>query len=88
METVSAPVEYAQLAPVGRLRHFTLTFVALAASVTGYVALAPAVTVADVVVNDGGVPPPESISNCNMFDVPPPGIGFCTVIDFTPAAAT
>jgi hypothetical protein len=70
------------------LRQFTLTFVADEESVTEYVAVDPALTVADVVVNDGGVPPPESISNCSRFDVPPPGSGFCALIDFTPAAAT
>ena len=77
-----------QFAPSGRLRQLTLTFVAEAGSVTAYVAFDPALTVAEVVVNDGGEPPPESISNCSMFEVPPPGIGFCTVIESTPPAAS
>ena len=75
------------MAPVGRFRHLTLTPVAEEESVTGYVAVEPALTVADVVVKDGGRPPPESTSNCDAFEVPPPGAEVCTVIDFTPPVA-
>jgi hypothetical protein len=45
----------------------------------------PALTEADGVVNDGGVDPGVSTSNCNALDVPPPGAGVCTVTGEIPA---
>ena len=66
-------------------------FVAPEGSVTGYVAVAPGVTVADTVVNVGGVVDPdadETTSNCEILDVPPPGAGVCTVMLTIPVAVT
>jgi hypothetical protein len=58
--------------------------------VTAYVAVEPGFTVAVGVAKDGGVVDPdaaESTSNCNEFEVPPPGVGVCTVVAVIPAAA-
>jgi hypothetical protein len=44
--------------------------------------------VAVTVVNVGLLPElPESTSNCSVFDVPPPGLGDCTVIAVIPEDA-
>ncbi len=52
-------------------------------------AVPPAETVADADENEGGVPEPAvSISNCRVFDVPPPGDGVCTVTAAVPAVVT
>jgi len=47
------------------------------------------VTVAVTAVNVGGVDPApaESTSNCNVLEVPTPGVGVCTVIDVIPELA-
>ena len=52
--------------------------------VTGYVADEPGDTVAVMVVKVGGVPDPESTSNCTGLEVPPPGAGVCTVTAVVP----
>ena len=51
-------------------------------------AVEPGVTVAVSVVNVGPLAElPESISNSSVFDVPPPGLGVCTVMAVVPEDA-
>lgn len=87
MVTVLPEGEYEQLAPAGRFRHVTVTLVAEEERTTGYVADEPGDTEAVTVVKVGGVPEPESTSNCIELEVPPPGGGVCTVTAVVPPEA-
>jgi hypothetical protein len=77
------------VAPLGRFRQLTVTLVPGEGSVTAQVAVAPGATEAVRVVKFG--PDPEaalSTSNCSELEVPPPGVGVCTVTAVIPAVAT
>lgn len=86
---VSVPLTYPQPEPVGRFRQLTETLLEPDGSFTVYDALSPAVTVSvmEVMVGASPVPLPlGEISNCQEFDIPPPGVGVCTVMVAVPAS--